>query len=311
MNTNQKTLFGFKVDIDTYEGAKTGIPNLIALFKKYDIPASFFGVMGPDHSGRAVFRVFTQKGFLKKMLRTNAPSQYGLKTMLYGTLLPGPEMSVKLRSHYRSIIDEGFELGMHGYDHIDWHNNLTRWSEDRIRDEYKKMMQAYRDITDCDAKSLGTPGWQESVEHIKVTDSLGILYRSDTRFSQPFLPSQSGFVSKVLEIPTTFPSLDELLGLKDMQGKSAAEYLMQYFEKDKVNIFTLHTELEGRSYLGFLEDFIIRLKEVENIEFLTLCDIAERVYQKSDAPNKTFHMGEVKGRAGLVAIAGNKKRSIG
>ncbi|MCK5591750.1 MAG: polysaccharide deacetylase family protein [Candidatus Pacebacteria bacterium] len=306
MSIELQTIFGFKVDIDTYEGGKEDIPNLIRLFKKHDIPASFFGVMGPDHSGRAAFRVFTHKGFLRKMIRTKAPSQYGLKTMLYGTLLPGPFMPVKLKKHYKNIIDEGFELGMHGYDHIAWHNNLTRWSEERIRNEYKKMMQAYSDAIGEDVKSLGTPGWQESIRHIKVTDSLGFSYRSDTRFSQPYFPSIDGYVSNTLEIPTTFPSLDEIMGREDMQEKNPVEYMMQYFEKDKVNIFTLHTELEGRSYLGFLEEFILKLKEIENIEFLTLSDISKRICQKKDIPKKTFHMGEVKGRAGLVAIAENK-----
>ena len=30
------------------------------------------------------------QGFIGKMLRTDAPGTYGLKTMLYGTLLPAP-----------------------------------------------------------------------------------------------------------------------------------------------------------------------------------------------------------------------------
>ena len=37
------------------------------------VPASFFVAMGPDHSGRAIRRLFTHKGFLQKMLRTGAP----------------------------------------------------------------------------------------------------------------------------------------------------------------------------------------------------------------------------------------------
>ncbi|MBN1520887.1 MAG: polysaccharide deacetylase family protein [Candidatus Aureabacteria bacterium] len=296
---------GLKVDIDTYEGAKEGIPRLIKLFKRHSIPASFFAVMGPEHSGRAVFRLFTHKGFLKKMLRTKAPKAYGLKTLLYGTLLPGPMMSEKLKHHYRMIISEGFELGVHGYDHIAWHNDLTKWSEEKIRGEYDKIREAYRKIAGKDPESLGTPGWQESADHLKVTDSLGFSYRSDTRFSQPFYPEKDGYASSVPEIPTTFPSLDEVLGNEDvLKGKGPFDVMMQRLQEGKINIFTLHTELEGRFYLRFFEEFILKLKEKKGMEFLTLQAIADRVRENDDIPRRSFHMGEVPGRAGKVAIGG-------
>jgi len=299
----RSTLFGFKVDIDTYEGGREGIPNLINLFKNHNIPASFFAVMGPEHSGRAVFRIFTHKGFLKKMLRTKAPKAYGLKTLLYGTLLPGPMMGEKLKSQYRLIIDEGFELGVHGYDHISWHNNLTKWTEERIKTEYEKVMEAYRKISGTYPIGLGTPGWQESRNHLKVTDTLGIKYRSDMRADGPFFPVKDGYESKILEIPTTFPSLDEVLGNEEMlKGKKPVDVMMENVQPGKINIFTLHTELEGRFYLRFLEEFIIKLKEVKGIEFLTLRDISEKVNREHDVPKKAFHMGELPGRAGLIAI---------
>ncbi len=307
MNDQSSTLFGFKVDIDTYEGGLTGIPNLVDLFKKHHIPASFFGVMGPDHSGRAAFRVFTHKGFLKKMLRTKAPKIYGIRTLLYGTLLPGPMMCEKLGDAYRMILQEGFELGMHGYDHIAWHNRLTGWTEEKIQPEYEKMISAYRKMAGRAPESLGTPGWQESLNHIRVTDRLGIAYRSDMRFSQPFFPVGEGYASRVLEIPTTFPSLDEILGNSDQTSESSlVTAMMKSLQRGKVNVFTLHTELEGRSYLPFLEEFILELKKVDGLEFLNLRSIAERALKNGPVVQKAFSMGEVSGRAGLVAVAGEK-----
>ena len=43
--------------------------------------------MGPDNSGRAVRRFFTQKGFARKMLRGGALRLYGLRTALYFLIL--------------------------------------------------------------------------------------------------------------------------------------------------------------------------------------------------------------------------------
>jgi len=79
-----KRRLALKVDCDTYEGTKNGIPNLLRLFDELGIRASFFFTLGPDTSGRAIARVFTQKGFLKKMFRSNAAALYGPRTMLYG-----------------------------------------------------------------------------------------------------------------------------------------------------------------------------------------------------------------------------------
>ena len=78
-----------KIDIDTLKGYREGLPRLLDILKRRDIRASIFFSMGPDNFGKALRRIF-RKGFLSKMLRTRAPSTYGLKTLLYGTLLPAP-----------------------------------------------------------------------------------------------------------------------------------------------------------------------------------------------------------------------------
>jgi peptidoglycan/xylan/chitin deacetylase (PgdA/CDA1 family) len=302
------TLFSFKVDVDTFEGGKEGIPSLLRLFRTHGVPASFFGAMGPDHSGRAVFRVFTHKGFLKKMLRTKAAKLYGLKTMLYGTLLPGPIMAEKLRDEFRMVIGEGFELGLHGYDHIAWHNGLAAWSEERIRSEYEKMFSLFRKMTGRDPEGFAAPGWQESAAHLKISDAMGIRFRSDTRSGQPYYPSAEGYRSRTLEVPTTFPSLDEVLGREDLAGgKELPDVMMRFVGLGACNVFTLHTELEGRCYLRVLEEFILRLKQVSGMEFLTVGQMASRVQQQGLAGEGTFRLCEVPGRAGLVAVAQQQK----
>ncbi len=66
------------------------MPALLQVLEDQAVKASFFLALGPDNSGRAIFRVFRQRGFLEKMWRTRAPAIYGFKTMCYGTLLPAP-----------------------------------------------------------------------------------------------------------------------------------------------------------------------------------------------------------------------------
>ena len=87
--TDIQPTIALKVDVDTYVGTRDGVPQLLEILERFGIKATFYFSLGPDNSGKAIRRLF-RKGFLKKMIRTRAPSMYGLRTMLYGTILPAP-----------------------------------------------------------------------------------------------------------------------------------------------------------------------------------------------------------------------------
>ena len=80
-----------KVDVDTYRGTRDGVPRLVELMKKYQAGATFLFSLGPDHTGRAIKRIF-RPGFFRKVRRTSVVSHYGPVTLLYGTVLPGPDI---------------------------------------------------------------------------------------------------------------------------------------------------------------------------------------------------------------------------
>ncbi|MCL4504063.1 MAG: polysaccharide deacetylase family protein, partial [Deltaproteobacteria bacterium] len=117
---------GIKIDVDTLEGYRQGVPALLQVLAEHQVQASFFLALGPDNSGKAVFRVFRQQGFLQKMLRTRAPAIYGFKTMCYGTLLPAPLIGAAAPGIPGLIAAAGHEVGLHGFDHVRWHDQLFR-----------------------------------------------------------------------------------------------------------------------------------------------------------------------------------------
>src|SRR5262245_6683268 len=98
-----------KVDLDTYRGTREGVPALLDYLGASGVRSGFFLTLGPDNSGRAVFRVFTTPGFLRKMLRTNAAKMYGWRTALYGTLLPAPRIGRRCAAVLRAIETAGHE----------------------------------------------------------------------------------------------------------------------------------------------------------------------------------------------------------
>ena len=174
------------MDCDTFEGTKDGLPNLLRLFDKFGIRASFYFTLGPDRSGRAVARVFTRKGFLKKMLRSRALKMYPAKTLMYGTLLPAPMIGARLASEIRSVGDAGHEVGVHGWDHIKWHDRVVRMTEEDIAREYALAHREFEIIFGRRAKASAAPGWQASAGSLSVQDRYGMLYASNTRLGAPF-----------------------------------------------------------------------------------------------------------------------------
>jgi len=62
----------FKVDVDTHDGMRYGVPVLLEIFRRFCIRATFCLAFGPDNAGKAVSRLLKDPAFLKKMLRTGA-----------------------------------------------------------------------------------------------------------------------------------------------------------------------------------------------------------------------------------------------
>jgi len=59
-----------KIDVDTYRGTRDGVPRLLEVLKRHGAGATFLFSLGPDHTGRAIKRVF-RPGFTKKVRRTS------------------------------------------------------------------------------------------------------------------------------------------------------------------------------------------------------------------------------------------------
>jgi hypothetical protein len=97
-----------KIDVDTYRGTREGVPRLVDLLRRTGAGATFLFSLGPDHTGRAIKRVF-RPGFMRKVSRTSVLEHYGLRTLLYGTLLPGPDIGLRCGDQLRSVRDAGFE----------------------------------------------------------------------------------------------------------------------------------------------------------------------------------------------------------
>ena len=100
------------------------------------------------------------------------------------------------------------------------------------------------------------------------------------------------------QIPVTLPTYDELIGRNQVSNRNYNQVLLDLFRPNKLNVLTIHAEVEGMACLdlfrGFLEE--ARLKK---ITFVPLGKLLEDVIQMDSAPivRKRFRAG----KAGLPA----------
>jgi undecaprenyl phosphate-alpha-L-ara4FN deformylase len=299
-----------KVDVDTFRGTRDGVPALVKLLQQFDAQATFFFSLGPDYTGRAIRRVF-RPGFLKKAVRTSVSTHYGWKTLCYGTLLPGPDIGRKCADIMRATRDAGFEVGIHCWDHVGWQDYVARRGADWARRQLEFAIARFEEIFDDPARTSGAPGWQVTPHSLRLQQELGLLYCSDTRGTHPFLPVMGGVCYRCPQLPTTLPTLDELVGVNGMDGTAAAGRLLQLSDRPLPNghVFTLHAELEGGRFLPVFER-LLRMWRERGIDLVSLGGLY-RTLDCSRLPAHRVVMGEFPGRSGTLALQAESNGSPG
>ncbi len=293
-------ILGLRIDVCTYEGLRTGVPNLLALLARFEQRASFFVALGPDRSGRALFRLF-RPGFVAKMRRTRAIRAYGWRTVLSGTLLPARQAD-DLPEVVRAIPAAGHEVAVHGYDHRRWQDRLFRMAEAEVRRETAQAVAVYERVIGRRPQGFGAPGWQCNPASLRALDDMGFAYASDTRGRQPFFPSLDGRKLQTLQIPTTLPTLDEVLGLDEMEDEGFSSLVNQRRRQDPWPVLTLHAEMEGRRFLHVAES-LLACWAAQGVRCLPLAEIAARVRAAGEdrIPIAEIVRRPIRGRAGSVA----------
>ncbi|AMN46464.1 chitin deacetylase [Steroidobacter denitrificans] len=286
-----------KVDVDTLRGTCEGVPRLMALLERLQVQASFLFSLGPDHTGRAVRRIL-RRGFVGKLRRTSVVSHYGLRTLLYGTFLPGPHIGNQCAAQMRAVMRKGFEVGVHAYDHVKWQDGVAGASLDWTRAELIAARDVFADIFGYPPTLHGSAGWQMNRYVPSLQRELGFKLASDTRGDMPFIPPGG-----IVQLPTTLPTLDELIGRDDLPEPSPIDTLLRLTRTSPLygHVYTLHAEIEGGAYLGEFERLLQGWRQQE-YRFVTLGMLGDSL-EKTELARCELRQGTVPGRAGVVAIA--------
>jgi len=295
-----ETRLAIKVDVDTDRGTRLGVPALLDLFDELEIPATFLFSLGPDNTGRAIKRIF-RPGFFSKVARTSVVSTYGLRTLLNGVLWPGPHIGRRNEAVMRAARDRGHETGIHCYDHIRWQDGLASMTRDQVFAEFAKARHEFERIFGEPAKTAGAAGWQANAHSLAAYDDAGLAYASDARGTHPFFPKVNGTTYKTLQMPTTLPTLDELLGRPEYPRMRLADHYFSLIQPGRENVLTAHAEIEGMAELAWFRGFL-RAARDRQWRFLRLDHMAAAVLQQPEhVPVCLLTDGHIDGRSGTLA----------
>jgi len=303
-----------KIDVDTYRGTREGIARLTDILQRHGAGATFLFSLGPDHTGRAIKRAL-RPGFMDKVGRTSVLSHYGVRTLLYGTLLPGPDIGRRCADTLRRVRDLGFEVGIHTWDHVKWQDGVARADARWTEWEMALARQRFREVFGTDAEVHGAAGWQMNVHAWRRTQSFGFRYASDTRGTHPFIPVIRAEIVACPQLPTTLPTLDEMIGLDGVTEANVAERLLERTAVDgdgsrldagcalsPDHVYTLHAELEGMKLAPVFERLLEGWKS-QGYELVAMREIAAGLRTES-LPLHSVVDAPLPGRSGTLACQG-------
>ena len=296
-------LIALKIDVDTFRGTREGVPTLVETLQRHRAGGTFLFSLGPDRTGRAIRRAL-RPGFLSKVSRTSVVEHYGIRTLLYGTLLPSPDIGRRCAELLRSVRAAGFETGIHCWDHVRWQDYVAHRDAEWTGREMRRAFDRYTEIFGEPPRTHGAAGWQMNAEAYRLEAALGFDYASDGRGTHPYRPALNGVPIGVPQLPTTLPTFDELIGLNDTHAGNVEERLLERTAQPSPfgHVFTLHAELEGMKLAPAFERLIAGWRAQGHTLVST-----RTLFESLDPRQLPLHeigVGEVPGRSGSLALQG-------
>jgi undecaprenyl phosphate-alpha-L-ara4FN deformylase len=287
---------GLRIDVDTFRGTRDGVPRLLQSLRAHGIHATFFCTVGPDNMGRHLWRL-VRPAFVRKMVRSRAASLYGWDIVLRGTLWPGPEIGRKLGDVIRRAADEGHEVGFHAWDHHAWQVHLEAMDAAAIRRSLERGVAALTDILGRPPRCSAAAGWKCDGRVLREKAAFGFDYNSDCRGDSVFRPLVDG-AAGTPQIPVTLPTYDELIGTRGVNAASYNTRLLALVHSGRLNVLTIHAEVEGIACAPLFDDFLVRARAAG----VSFCPLGQLLPAPEAIPLGTIRADELAGREGWVCL---------
>ena len=284
-----------RIEVATLRGTKQGVPQLAAILKEHHAGATFLFNLGPDRTGRAL-------GSLPRVPRLKC---YGLASLLSGTLLPAPDVGLRCAEVMRSVRTDGHEAGILAYDRASWVRHIGAADEAWTADAMRHARERYEDIFKTAPLTHGAPAWRMNRYAYRYTQRLAFRHCSDTRGTGPFIPVVRGEIVACPQLPTTLPTLDELLA----EGVTPDEAVRRLLDASRDpaptgHVYALRAEVEGTVFAPALRALLAGWRAL-GYQVVSLRDYAAGL-NLSRLPRRIIAEEFFPGTRGIIAVEGKE-----
>jgi undecaprenyl phosphate-alpha-L-ara4FN deformylase len=232
------------------------------------------------------------------MLRTRAATLYGWDIVFKGTFWPDPIIGKRLGDVIRATADAGHEIGLHVWDHQDWQAHIDSMDCDAIYQSISKGVTLLTQILGRPPICSAVPGWKCNNLVLKEKCKFPFLYNSDCRGDNIFYPVLDSQQILQPQIPVTLPTYDEVIGRDGITNENYNEYILSLLATEKLNVLTIHAEVEGLACAQMFNEFLDKACE-QGVFFVPLGSLLSVVPVVRQA---RIASKQLPGREGWVAI---------
>ncbi len=241
------TTIGLRIDIDFEIGLVRGVPYLLDVLKQEKIAATFFVTMGPDGFKHNMKRL-RSKNYVQRILSFNPwkiISTFGVSYLLKQFSGQSGNVGADHSELLTRILNEGHELGVHGYDHFWWAGHVWNCDRNAVKEDMTRGIHAFEQAVGNYPKVWASPNWRCSKDSLQLVDEFGFQYGADCRGTSPFYPVIGEWQANTLQIPITLPCLHEIVQhLQTKDHETIVKHLLSTMTYDR-NIWCIHGYYEG------------------------------------------------------------------
>lgn len=293
-----------KIDCATYRGTAHGVPRLVAALQRHGAGATFLFTLGAPRTGAQLLRSGTRA--LRTLGGHTLLAHYGWRALLHGTALPAPDIGRRCADVMRRVQAEGFEVGIHAWDSARWSRRAAAADAAWTAREMRRAAARFRAIFGTPARVHGAPRWQMNAHAYRQTQRLGFDYCSDTRGTHPFIPVVNAELIACPQVPTTLPSLVELLARKGTSREDALAALLEAARTRSPagHVYTLRAEFEGMKLLPLFEEALGAWRAAG----IALIGLGEYLQALGgvELPRHRVHCGPLEASGKAVALQGTE-----
>lgn len=253
---------GVRVDIDSI-GDIDALPATLDLLDDCGVKASFFVAMGPDKTGKNLFKYLKKPWALGKV----RPMRFGFRNLIRGLVSPACMQDYKVELY--DIKKRGHEVGLHGYDHCQWMKTRGEEAGSLI----EKGCVLFEEVFKSAPRSFASPGFTVNREILRKIDDFNFDYSSDFIYKEPFYPTLEREKFNTLQIPVSMKSIGEF-SIDGLNGGKILQTFKQELEARRFFTFYFHPSYEVKSRRELLNEIIWLVQK--KAEILTFAKIAEK-----------------------------------